>query len=180
MPTAPPLTKPVEDSVPKVDNTVAVGEDLEFQRRWWKFEHIIWIVFSLILVADVLGAFGRGYLAKAELHAPDGSLNVKYERVERASTPSIMTLQFGPTAIQNGAIHLFISESLIKELGTQRISPQPASSVIGDNGVTYTFPITNPPATVELSLQSSFPGRQHFSLQIPGSEPLSATVFVVP
>ena len=53
------------DEVPKVDNAVAVGEDLEFQERWWTFERVIWSFFALILLADMLGAFGRGWLAKA-------------------------------------------------------------------------------------------------------------------
>lgn len=81
-----------------------------------------------------------GVLSKAELHAPDKTLDVKYERVERASTPSIMTISFGPAAIRSGQVQLFVSQSLIKDLGNQRISPQPASSVIGGNGITYTFP----------------------------------------
>lgn len=38
-------TKPVEDTVPKVNNEVAVGEDLNFQRAWWKVERGIWIFF---------------------------------------------------------------------------------------------------------------------------------------
>jgi hypothetical protein len=175
-----PFSAPVEDSVPKVDNAVAVGEDLDFQRKWWKFEHIIWIVFGVILLADVLGLFGRGYLAKAELHAQDGSLHVKYERVERASTPSTMTINFGPNAIQNGQVRMYVSESLIRELGTQRISPQPAASVVGQDGVTYTFPATAVPAVVQLSLESSFPGRHPFTLQVPGSDPVQANVIVVP
>jgi len=28
----------IDDSVAKVDDEVAGGEDLDFQRRWWKFE----------------------------------------------------------------------------------------------------------------------------------------------
>lgn len=88
------FSEPIEDSVSKVDDAIAVGEDLNFQRRWWRFEREIWVAFALILVADMLGVFGRGYLSKAELHAPDKTLDVKYERVERASTPSIMTISF--------------------------------------------------------------------------------------
>ncbi len=55
-------TRPVEDTVPKVDNEVAVGEDLPFQRKWWKFENAVWIVFSIVILLDLLGVFGRGYL----------------------------------------------------------------------------------------------------------------------
>ncbi len=175
-----PFTKPVEDSVPKIDNAVAVGEDLAFQKRWWTFERFIWVFFAFVLVADLSGILGRGPLAKAELHAPDRTLDLKYERVVRANTPSIMTVQFGSNAIQNGQVHLFVSQSLIKDLGTQRIAPQPANSAIGDGGITYTFSATGGPAVIELAMESSFPGRHHFSMQVPGGDSLQATVIVVP
>jgi hypothetical protein len=57
-------TKPVEDTVPKIGNELAVGEDLEFQRRWWRFERVVWTIFLLILVADLAGLLGRGPLSK--------------------------------------------------------------------------------------------------------------------
>ena len=170
----------IQDSVPKIDDTVAVGEDLAFQRKWWRFEHVVWIFFVLVLLADVLGVFGRGYFSKAELRAPDQSLFVKYERTERASTPSIMTIEFGPTAVHDGKVQLFVSESLIKKLGNQRISPQPAGSVLSQQGITYTFPITSTPAIVEFAMQPSFPGIHTFTLQVPGSPAVESRIVVVP
>ena len=170
----------IQDSVPKIDNTVAVGEDLEFQRKWWRFERAIWIFFLVILLADVLGVFGRGYFAKAELRAPDQSIFVKYERTQRASTPSIMTIEFGPTAVHDGKVQLFVSESLIRQLGNQRISPQPSASVLSQQGITYSFPITSAPAVVEFAMQPSFPGIHAFSLQVPGSPAVRSSIVVVP
>lgn len=175
-----PFSQPVEDSVPKVDHAVAVGEDLDFQRRWWKFETWSWRFFCLVLLADLLGLFGRGLLAKAERTTSDGTLDIKYERIERASTPSIMTINFGPAAIRNGEIQLYVSNSLLRELGTQRVVPQPSRSVIGANGVTYTFPVSQLPAMVELELEPSFPGLRHFSIRVPGGDVVQADVVVVP
>lgn len=174
------FSEPIQDSVPKVDDAVAVGEDLEFQRKWWRFERVIWVIFLLILAADVLGVFGRGFLSKAELRTPDQSLFVKYERTERASTPSILTVHFGPAAIHEGKVQLLVSQSLIRKLGNQRISPQPSASVLTSTGILYTFPIASAPAIVEFALEPSFPGIQSFSMQVPGSAPVQAKVVVVP
>jgi hypothetical protein len=77
MPSSTP-TEPVQDSVARVNDELAVGSDLEFQRRWWKFERAVWIFFTLLLVIDVLGVFGRGTLSKARLRARDGSAEVTY------------------------------------------------------------------------------------------------------
>jgi hypothetical protein len=105
------FTKPVEESVAKVNNEVAVGEDLEFQKKWWRFENAAWVVFSLIIVLDVCGLFGRGPLAHAERRTADGTIDVKYERIERSDSPSIMTIRFARPSIQGGKIQLYVSDS---------------------------------------------------------------------
>jgi len=96
-------------------------------------------------------------------------------------TPSILSLQFRPDAVQNGTVQLFVSNTVVKELGTQRVSPQPERSVLGNNGVTYTFPVQGRgPATVDLQLQSSFPGIHAFTLQVPGKQAVGGNIVVLP
>ncbi|KAA6465111.1 hypothetical protein DYQ86_03930 [Acidobacteria bacterium AB60] len=175
-----PFETPVEDSVPKVADEVAVGEDLDFQRKWWRFEKIIWPILVLIIVADVVGLFGRGWLAKAKAATPDNALSLDYERIERASTPSIMTLHFGEPAIHNGRIVLHVSDSIVKPLGAQRISPQPALSVVGNNEITYVIPATQSPASLQIEMDPSFPGLHPFRVQVEGSTPIDRNIFVVP
>jgi hypothetical protein len=175
----PSFTSDVEESVPKVEE-IAVGENLEFQRRWWRFERGLWIVFLFLLIADVLGLFGRGWLAKAQRTDAGHTLSLDYERVERASTPSIMTFHFMPSAIRNGRVQLFISEDIVRPLGAQRISPQPEKSTIGEGGVDYVFPATAIPATVEIQLEPSFPGLHHFRVQVAGGQPIEGSITVVP
>jgi hypothetical protein len=174
------FTKPVEDSVAKVNDEVAVGEDLDFQRKWWRFENAAWVVFTLIIVLDLLGVFGRGPVAKAEHRTADGSMDVKYERIERTDSPSIMTIDFGPSAIRDGEIKLYISNSLVKALGTQRVIPAPKDSVVGNGGITYTFPASKPPASVDLALQPAGPGVFDFAVGIEGAEQVRAKIVVVP
>jgi len=170
---------PIEDSVPKV-GPIAVGENLDFQRKWWRFEHIVWSIFLVILVCDLLGLFGRGWLAKATRTTSDGAMTVRYERLERTSTPSVITLQFGSAAIANGNIQFFVSDSLVKGLGAERIAPEPALSTIGNGGILYTFAATKSPAMVQIQLEPSFPGMHQFRVQRIGSEPIQAKVFVFP
>lgn len=170
---------PVSDSVEKINNEVAVGEDLDFQRRWWRFENIIWTFFGLILICDVAGLFGRGPLANASM--ANQALTVKYERVERYSTPSTITVTFSPSAIQDGKYHLFISDSLVEKLGLERVSPQPESTTLADGGLSYTFPVNGAaPGIARFELQPSKPGIFHFSVNMPGTSALQARVVVMP
>ena len=178
MPTL-PVETPIDDTIPKVDHEIAVGENLEFQRKWWKFENGVWLFFLLLLLCDVLGVFGRGWLAKAQISTADQTLALDYERVERAGTPSIMTLHFGSGAIHQGTVRVFVSESVIKRLGAQRVSPQPAKSTLAQGGIVYTFDAEGP-SVVEIALSPSFPGRQRFRMNVVGAEPVEADVYVVP
>jgi hypothetical protein len=174
------FSRPVEDSVAKVDNEVAVGENLDFQRVWWRFENAAWIFFTLVIVLDLAGLFGRGPIARARLAAPDGSMDVKYERIERTDSPSMMTINLSQSAIHDGKVSLFASNSLVAELGAQRIIPAPEKTVVGDGGLTYTFPASKPPATIAFALEPSGPGIYDFALGVVGAIPVKARVVVVP
>ena len=115
------FTQPVGGGeVPLVDGAVAVGENLAFQERWWKFEGVVWVLFVIILLADVAGAFGGGPLAQAKIDEPGLGMRVKYQRVMRTGTPSMMAIQFSPDAVQNGTVNLFVSDTVVKGLGEQR------------------------------------------------------------
>ena len=174
------ITRPVrDDDVAKVDG-IAVGEDMAFQSRWWKFERFVWGFFTLVLVADLAGALGRGPLANAKRNAPDGSLTVKYERVERANSSSIVTVLPQASAVHDGAVQLFVSQTVVDKLGAQRIIPQPKDSVLGPGGVTYTFPATAQPMPIQIELKPSFIGLHHFTVGVPGLEPVQASAFVLP
>lgn len=178
--TTQPHTTPVEDTVPKVAGELAVGENLVFQRRWWRFERIIWPIFLLIVLLDLLGGLGHGWLAKAKATTPDGALTLDYERIERANTPSTMTLHFSPAAVRDGQIKVFVSDSVVQELGAQRIAPQPAVSAVGEDGINYTFPATVGPAEVQIQLQPSDPGVHRFRVRIPEAAAIEARVLVLP
>ena len=175
-----PYESRVEDTIPKLDDTIAVGEDLAFQRKWWRFERIVWPILFLVVVIDMLGGFGRGWLSKAHRASPDGSYTLDYERIERASTPSIMTLQLGRGTIHDGRITVYISDSVVKALGALRVSPQPAMSRIGSGGITYVFPAGGIPASVQIELQPSFPGLHGFRIQVEGGAPIDGIVAVMP
>jgi hypothetical protein len=163
-----------------VNNEVAVGEDLGFQRQWWRFESALWIFFAFLVLLDLLGVFGRGWLANAQMKTNDGAMDVHFERVERFSSPSILNVEFGPNAIHDGKVQLWVNEKVVKELGNQRIVPQPISSVIGDDGITYTFDATHPPASVQFALQPSNVGVFPLELRVPGSQMLLAKIVVMP
>ncbi len=172
------FSKPVEDSVPKINDEVAVGEDLGFQRKWWKFETFMWWVIALVLVLNFAGFLGRGPVAHATLSSD--AMLVKYERVERTGTPSILEVQFQPNTLGKKKVKLHVSQSVVNELGAQRVIPSPLDTAVGGGGLTYTFSAEEAPGSVQFALQPSKPGIFHFTLEVPGSPPIAARVVVMP
>ena len=170
--------QPVKDSVRKINHEIAVGEDLEFQRTWWKFERTIWIVFALLIAGDLAGLFGRGPMANASI--ANDAMSLRYERIERSGTPSMLHVDFKASAIHDGKIRLYVSNTVVDHLGAQRIIPSPESSTVGEGGLTYTFPATTVPANITFALEPTSFGRTHFVVQVPGSPALQASVFVMP
>ena len=126
-----PETKPLEDSISKVNDEFAVGSDLEFQIRWERFEGVVWILLTLLIVLSLAGVFGRGPLAQAQLRAKDGSIDIKYERIQRFGAPSLIEINFPQASIHDGSVQLWASGSLLKPLGVQHVMPQPIRSEIG-------------------------------------------------
>jgi hypothetical protein len=91
-----------------------------------------------------------------------------------------MRIDFQPGAAQAGVYKLYVSASVIQELGNQRIAPEPQVSAVGDGGYVYTFPALGQPASVSLSLEPASPGIYHFTLRVPGGQSLERTIVVVP
>ncbi len=107
-------------------------------------------------------------------------MRVEYERVERFSTPSILTVHFGPSAIHDQKAQLWVSESLLKGLGNQRVIPEPAASTLDWGGVLYQFGASDTPASAEFALEPSKPGLYDLTLRVPGAQSLRLKILVMP
>lgn len=177
---AEPVTKPLPEGISKVDDAVMVGEDLDFQRTWWRFETAAWWVLAVLLVADALGAFGHGWLAHAHASTANGALAVHYDRIEREGTPSMLTIHFGAAAARFGKIRLLASQSVVHGLGAERVIPQPEESEVGPRGITYVFPISETPATVSFELRPTSIGSNHVSLTAGDGSSMRLSILVLP
>lgn len=178
MPASQPSHPP--DNYPRVEGSVSVSEDMEFQNAWWRFERISWYVLAAVLVADALGLLGQGWLARAQRAAPDGTIHLRYEKVQRAGAPSEITVEVDSSAIHNGQVNLFSSQNIVKQLGAEQIIPEPRTSEIGARGITYTFPASGSPAIVSIALQPLRPGYSQIEIGVPGSQPVRARILVLP
>ena len=171
----------VSDTVGKVNDEVAVGEDLRFQERWWIVERALWVVFLLVIAAGVSGILGRGgVFSRGYFAAPDGSCTVEYERVAHFGTPLRLILHFNPAGQQQHDFALWMGRESARELGFQRSIPAPANAVLDDDGETLLFPAAEQHGDVVLMMQPATFGRLHLQLAIAGSERADLPIIVLP
>ena len=102
-----------------------LDEHMPFQRRSWRAQRIAWVAMALILLAALLGAFGRGPLSDARAASDDGSLSVRYDRIARNQAPLELRVRFADR--WSGPTTLWVSTDYLERLRVKAITPEPAA-----------------------------------------------------
>ena len=53
---------------------IDIGYDYDFEYKWGRFERGVWLAFGLLILAGLLGLFGKGPLNKVKRTLPDGTV----------------------------------------------------------------------------------------------------------
>lgn len=110
------------------------------------------------IAAAALGAFGNGWLSRAEAVSADGSLHVRYQRFWRARLPLELRIEWLALTEQNV---LFITRDYLDALAVQNVSPPPASVTVDSDRAYYEFRVRaqNTPIEVRLLIKPDRAGR---------------------
>lgn len=115
-----------------------VGQDLKFEKRWWKIERTGWAVIGLLLLAALLGFLGPGPLTKKTAGTRGGPLWLEYHRFARYQAPVDWRIELGPQGT-NKEIRLWVDRSYIEAVHMEDIQPQPESVDMAGARFVYTF-----------------------------------------
>lgn len=161
------------------NRTYPVQEYMHVQQRHWRLERIGWLVFLLIVLLAALGVFSQGALSEATARSADGALVVDYQRFERTSAVSEMTirLQGKPTQV----LRLEITGDLMDKFSIQGIQPAPLSSDSFQDGIRLAFRADQAGnAAVYLALRSAAPGWSRSQFVMAGTSPIAVDQFIYP
>jgi hypothetical protein len=125
-----------------------VEEDLDFQRREWTAERVAWVVMGLLLLAALLGVFGRGPLSNAT--AEEGSLRVGYARFERKGAPTEVRVEIAAGTAHQGQVHLWLDRDYAMGVEIRQIAPEPEQAQTGGDRVLYVFQVNDPSQPVDV------------------------------
>lgn len=85
---------------------IDTGYDYRFERRWGRFERLVWLFFAFLITLALVGVLGRRPLNQVRRTFEDGS-SVQYERALRFRSATVIDFQ---VPVENGTATLEASQ----------------------------------------------------------------------
>lgn len=156
-----------------------VAEDMDLQRKTWKFERCGWVALTGVIALAVLGCFANGPVSSTSAADASGRLRVVYERLQRAGVPTRLELRIASGAQDPVAVHL--SEAFVRSFHIEAVHPEPASQHARKNGVEMVFhPARDGTPTVRLAVRPRGLWLSSSEVGLAGEGPVRLTHFVFP
>jgi hypothetical protein len=132
--------------------------DLDFERRWWRFERVIYWIQTALVVLAIAGLFGRGPLSAAHAASADRSVRVDYERLARFRTPTTLTVHVVGGTPSDSVVDVTIDGSIVGMEGVSHVTPEPRHVDASSTALRFTVARTsaNDSVTIRIALE---PGR---------------------
>ena len=159
------------------------GHDIAYQRREWVAQRLGWAAMTGLVLAALLGLLGgSGWLAEADLASSNGTLSLRYHRLEHYHDPTELELEVAPGAVENGELRLWMDGRYARGLEIEHIIPEPDQVQIEPERVVYVFLVSQPtaPLTIQMAFQHGRFWRQSGQLGLVGGDQLSFDHFVFP
>jgi hypothetical protein len=158
-----------------------IDEDLKFEKWQWTVERIGWVIMVGIVIAALVGAFGRGPLSKRSSLSTDDTLSIEYDHFGRLNAQTDVRFQIAEGAVSNSLL-LWLDRQYMASFEVKEISPSPERMDLSDDRITlvYRVPKAASLLRVHLILEPVEMGSVKGSAGIVGKEPLSFSQFIYP
>ena len=131
---------------------IEVEEDLQFLKREWRFQRIGWFVMLLLLLAALIGAFGRGPLSETRIGDPR-VFSAEFSRMVRHGAIDELKIFVGPGLQSDSTVRIGISRTYLAEFKIEDVQPEPSQQEAAGDFITYQFIRTDPRSPLEISLK---------------------------
>ncbi len=153
-----------------------VENNVEFERRWFRFSQSMWVLLSSVLLASATGlSGGGGPLAKRT--SKSGGLEVEWERIARAGAMSQWRFVI---EAPSGEARLTLRDGMAAESTLRDITPPPKQVIAGRDALTLVYDVQpGSAATVRLTQAIHKPGKLRSTVES-GTASLSLEQIVLP
>lgn len=150
-----------------------------FIHRNWLFQRVGWAAMLLLVVAGLVGALGRGPLARSVLQT--GGLRVEWDRVTRHGATSRIEVTLDEASLPDGAnVQLFIDDALLEVVDIERVLPPPRQVVAMGDRLVSSVEIRRPPARLHLSVRPHRLGLHRGTLGVVGGPEVGLSLLTLP
>ncbi|WP_334187940.1 hypothetical protein [Noviherbaspirillum sp.] len=156
-----------------------IDSDMRQQHREWKIQRIAWALLFALLIAILLGLFGRGGpISTTSVESADGMLRIDYERFVRNHTPDKLQLTF---QAQSETARVKLSGDYAQKIRIEHITPTPVRTTSDQDGIVFVFD-TRPSAVTEASIHFSPDGFGKLEgwIALDGRQPHPFNQFIYP
>lgn len=154
-----------------------LDEHRGFQERFWKIERVGWLVFAILIVAALFGAFGAGGPLATKVVEAQGA-TIEHPRVGRWESADEMTVRFKPG---RDTYSVELSPSFAEAFQVEDIQPLPAKTTIGARGQVLTF---ESPArdggSIKLHVRAQSVGMASYEVSVNGAPSTTLSTFILP
>src|SRR5215213_1167864 len=120
-----------------------IEHDMRFVQRSWTVQRVGRIIWLLLIMAAMLGAFGHGWLGSDRATTSDGKLSVQYQRIVHLQAPDRMEISVAPGVAGDGVLRLWIDRHYVGDGTLRMISPDPIHLETVAERIIYTFGASN-------------------------------------
>jgi hypothetical protein len=117
--------------------SIQIDDDLDTQKKSWKFEKAGKIVLWVIIALSITGIFGSGPLSLDSVKSED--LELKYAFFERQKNSTELSIVLGKKYTSVDTINISINEDFVKKIRIEAISPIPVKSDIIQGFIRFFF-----------------------------------------
>ena len=161
----------------KINNELQIEQDVDFQRKNWKFERAGWLFMLLFVLAAVAGLFGRGGVIWNTSVAGDKNdgLEIKYSSFVRQQAPEELEINMGGTETT-----LVVQSKDFNKIQINNVVPQPEKTESSADKITYTFPPQQTDRSVNISYKAKEVGSAAFEISNGLGKKYSINQFIYP
>jgi hypothetical protein len=159
-----------------------IDHDMKFVRRSWMVQRIGRIVWLLLIIAAMLGAFGHGWLASDRAVTANGKLSVEYERIAHVQAPIRMQINVAAGTSTESEFRLWIDRGYLDDGILRMISPEPVHMETSGERIIYAFRSFGPSqdAHITIDIETEKFGRKDFEFGLVDGPELEVTQLILP
>lgn len=156
-----------------------VQEDMAYQLKVWRFEHIGWYLLVVCMLLGLLGLFSRGVLSSRDARSDDGKVQIEYEMFHRNGSTNPLKLSVHTTP--EATVELDIGGEMLDGFSIETMQPAPVRMRSSAQGMRLWLQAdAQGQATLYLTLRGDGLGLYRSDIKTTGSNDVQLTQFIFP